>query len=623
MDTKERDVNILECTLRDGSYAVDFKFTEADTGLLTGLLSRLGFQWIEIGHGYGLGASEAGKGRMPSSDEALIRAAKSVAGDALIGTFCIPGIASLDMLEHARDSGLGFVRVGQNAPYAETAFPFLERARQVGLVPTLNFMKTYAITPKEFGAKAKAAYEAGAEVIYLVDSVGGMFPDDVARYFDAVRERCDCKLGFHSHNNLQMAIANSIQAYRSGATFIDATLYGLGRSAGNAPTEVIIAVFENLGISTGIDLFEVFDLAEAYMWPLMAQIQMHDMMAVAMGYGQFHSSFLPKVAAVAREFKVDLKRLVVAMGKLDPVNVDDQALAETAASLANTEHHPESYALLSFMVPELARHRISASLLAVQSLLDGMVVTSAKRRGTQTVLELVPADTSAEDLVLPEFVLADHQVVLGRVTFGSYEVLRQVLELAQDQIFMFLVDLRQTSWAKETLQVVSECVGSDRVVPIRGDDLRVAFVIDVLELAGHRFGRQALLLYGLDTRLLDALKGHSSFEQIFVYDANFVPPPHWDRVVVLRDQGDWLALNLQFDLILCLTVPSEQDARILVRALSPTGRILCTAPYHSLILKDAAEERLICIDLRRAYSGLLTRLLAATSLLSNGMSYEE
>jgi 4-hydroxy-2-oxovalerate aldolase len=623
MSNTERKVNILECTLRDGSYAVDFKFTEADTKLLTGLLSQLGFQWIEVGHGFGLGASEAGKGKMPSSDNALIRVAKSMVGDGLIGMFCIPGIATLDILTLAKSAGLDFVRIGQNATNAETALPFLEKARELGLIPMMNFMKSYAIKPEELGKKARVAHEAGAEVIYLVDSVGGMFPEDVARYCDAIRAHCNCKLGFHSHNNLQLAIANSIQAYRSGATFIDTTLYGLGRSAGNAQTEVMVAVFEKMGVATGIDLFKLLDLAEAYMWPMMEQIHMHDMMAVAMGYGQFHSSNLPKVLAAAREYKVDLKRLVVAMGQLDPVDINDRALAETAASLANSESKRESPALLSFQVPELGQHRVTTSLNAVRSLLEGMAVTSAKRGSTQTVLELVPTDIPNEDIVLPDFIMADREVVMGRVTYGSYEILKHVLDLAKSQIFMFLIDQRQSGWAKESVHFISEHVGKERCIPIRGDELRSTFIADTLELAGQRFGRQALMVYGVDAKLIDTLIKNTSFEQIFVYGIAPPSPEQGGRLVILRNKDDWLALNLRFDLILCISTPSEPDSKALMRCLSLTGKILFDMPFPGLALKENAKEKLIHIDLRRAYSGLLTRLLASISLLAGDKSYED
>ena len=135
------------------------------------------------------------------------------------------------------------------------------------------------------------------------------------------------------HSNLQFAVANSVEAVRCGASFIDTTLYGLGRSAGNVPTEIAVAVFNNLGIETGIDLFEVMDAAEEFMGPLMSQMQLYDMMSVAMGCSQFHSSFLPKVAAAARKHGVELRRLVVAMGKLDPVNLDEDNLNRVAGSL--------------------------------------------------------------------------------------------------------------------------------------------------------------------------------------------------------------------------------------------------------------------------------------------------
>ena len=335
-------VDILECTLRDGSYAVDFKFTENDTAILAGVLGRLGFRWIEVGHGVGLGAMKAGKGTMPATDERLIEAAKRAAPNAQIGCFFIPGIGTADQLRSARAAGMDFVRIGYNAPEIEDAYPYLTLARELGLKPCLNFMKTYGISPAAFGEKAREGAAAGAEVIYCVDSAGSMFPEDVRKYLSAARERSECKLGFHGHSNLQFAVANSVEAVRCGASFIDSTLFGLGRSAGNVPTEIAVAVFNNLGIETGIDLFEVMDAAEEFMGPLMSQMQLYDMMSVAMGCSQFHSSFLPKVAAAAHQHGVELRRLVVAMGKLDPVNLDERQSESRGCQFAESNGGEEA-----------------------------------------------------------------------------------------------------------------------------------------------------------------------------------------------------------------------------------------------------------------------------------------
>src|ERR1700678_1302378 len=402
-------VEILECSLRDGSYAVDFKFTENDTAILVGALGQLGVRWIEVGHGLGLGAAQAGKGAMPASDERLIAAARRAAPNAAIGCFFIPGIGTTDQLKSARAAGLDFVRIGYNSTEIEDAFPYLSLAKELGLMACLNFMKTYGIPPSAFAEKARAGADAGADVVYCVDSAGSMFPEDVRQYISAARDRCNCEWGFHGHSNLQFAVANSVEAVRCGASYIDTTLYGLGRSAGNVPTEVAVAVFENLGIQTGINLFDVMDAAEEFMGPLMSQMQLYDMMSVAMGCSQFHSSFLPKVAEAARKHGVELRRLVVAVGKLDPVNLDEESLNRVAANLPDAAGAKKREALTSFSVPGISMHSISSSISAVQSLVDGMAVTCAKRRA-RPVLELVASELPSENLVLADLCLAEGPV---------------------------------------------------------------------------------------------------------------------------------------------------------------------------------------------------------------------
>ena len=130
------------------------------------------------------------------------------------------------------------------------------------------------------------------------------------------------------------------------------------------------------------------------------------MMSVAMGCSQFHSSFLPKVAAAARKHNVELRRLVVAMGKLDPVNLDENDLIRVASSLPKAQPGRAREVLTSFSASGISAHTISSSLSAVQSLVDGMIVTCAKRRA-RPVLELVASESPSQDLVLADLVLAE------------------------------------------------------------------------------------------------------------------------------------------------------------------------------------------------------------------------
>jgi 4-hydroxy 2-oxovalerate aldolase len=608
----EHRVEILECTLRDGSYAVDFKFTENDTAILAGVLAKLNFRWIEVGHGMGLGAAEAGRGTMPANDERLIEAAKQAAPTSNIGCFFIPDIGTAEQLKAARAAGLDFIRIGYNAPEIEDAFPYVTLAKELGLKTCLNFMKTYGISAEQFGEKAKAGAAAGADVIYCVDSAGSMLTEDVRRYISAARERCECSLGFHGHSNLQFAVANSVEAVRSGALFIDTTLYGLGRSAGNVPTEVAVAVFENLGFETGIDLFEVMDAAEEFIGPLMSQMRLYDMTSVAMGCSQFHSSFLPKVAAAAHRNGVELRRLVVAMGKLDPVNLDDDILNRVAANLPKQEQRKTREPLTSFSVPGISAHNISSSLSAVQSLVDGMMVTCAKRRA-RPVLELVASASHCPDLVLADLVLADGPVVLGRVVYGSFEVLEHVLQMTSGSVAFFLHDKDGGSWAAEWPASLEEILGTERILPVRSRRLLAGYMEDVITSAAQRYGEFCMMIYGSpDVNLLR----HSceTFGNVVVHGrlTGVVPENCWQ----MDDFSDRMHFDLRIGVALLLCPPAPADIVSIDQLLLPQG-VVITNGHFPRVESDVPCRVVVRLDPNQAYRGQIDRWITISSLMKS------
>lgn len=605
-------VEILECTLRDGSYAVDFKFTESDTATLASVLGKLGFRWIEVGHGIGLGAAQAGKGAMPNTDERLIEAAKLAAPDAQIGCFFIPGIGTADQLRSARAAGLDFIRIGSNATEIEESYPYLELAKELGLKPCLNFMKTYGISAESFGEKAREGAAAGAEVVYCVDSAGSMFPEDVRRYVSAARDHCSCKLGFHGHSNLQFAVANSVEAVRCGASFIDATLYGLGRSAGNVPTEIAVAVFKNLGIETGVDLFEVMDAAEEFMGPLMSQMQLYDMMSVAMGCSRFHSAFLPKVAAAARTHGVDLRRLVVAMGKLDPVNLDDGNLNRVARNLPKATGTKARELLTSFTVPGISAHSINSSLAAVQSLVDGMIVTCAKRRA-RPVLELVASESHSPDLILADLLLAEGTVVLGRVVYGSFEMLEQILHMTGNSVPLFLNDKDGGSWAAEWPESLAEIVGAERIMPVRSKRLFAAYMEDIVTTTAQRYGDFCVMIHGNPP---SALLRHccDTFKNVVVHGN--LPAEAPENCWQMADFSDRTHFDLGIGVALLLCPPNSADSILIDQLLTPAG-VVITAGHFPRFEIDMQGHEVLRIDPNQAYRGQMDRWVAISNLMKS------
>ncbi|HTR68102.1 MAG TPA: hypothetical protein VMH85_20130 [Terriglobales bacterium] len=608
-----RRVEILECTLRDGSYAVDFKFTEQDTERVAGALGRLGFRWIEVGHGLGLGASQVGKGAMPTSDERLIETAKGAAPQAKIGSFFIPGIGTADQLRSARAAGLDFVRIGYNAPEIETAYPYLTLARELGLLPCLNFMKTYGVSPQRFGELARGGVSAGAEVVYCVDSAGSMFPDDVHNYLDSARQKCDCVLGFHGHSNLQFAVANSVEAIRCGATLIDSTLYGLGRSAGNVPTEIAVAVLKRLGLDTGIDLFEVMDVAEEVLGPLMSQMQLYDMMSVTMGYSQFHSSFLPKVAAAANKHGVPLRRLVAAMAGLDPVNLDDGQLERVASTLPKTVARKPDETLTSFRAQGISQHSLSASLASVKSLVDGMMIACAKRRA-RPVMEIVAAETASPDLILADLVLAEDGIVLGRATYGSFEVLEQILELTRNSISVYLHDLDGGAWGAELPSQLKELAGAARIIPVRSRRLLAGYLEDILTATAQQYGDFCLLIHGsVDEAMLQSAA--NSFRTVAVHGA--VPSNAPANCLELGDFSDRGHFDLGITVALLTCPPSGGDARSIDQLTSAEG-VLVTLGYFPRLEQEVPGRTILRVDPHHAYRGQMVRWTAISDLIQAG-----
>ncbi|MBI4308460.1 MAG: 4-hydroxy-2-oxovalerate aldolase [Chloroflexi bacterium] len=325
-------MQILETTLRDGSYAINFQFTVSDTALISAALEKVGFDLIEVGHGVGLHASESGYGVAAETDEAYLKAAAGALRKAKFGAFCIPGIARLEDIDMAADYGMGFIRVGTNVTEVERSEPYIERAKARGMYVTANFMKSYAMKPAQFAAKAKLSQEFGSDALYIVDSAGGMLPSDVENYFRAVQEVCDIPLALHAHSNLGLAVANTLRAVELGAALVDTSLQGMGRSAGNAATEHVLVALKLGGTDLGIDPLSVMDIGEKYIKPLIRRRGLNSLDITA-GLAQFHSSYMGVIRQYASKYQVDPRRLIIEVCAIDKVNAPPELVERVAQQI--------------------------------------------------------------------------------------------------------------------------------------------------------------------------------------------------------------------------------------------------------------------------------------------------
>lgn len=330
---------IMDCTLRDGSYAIAFQFTAGDTRAICEGLEAAGVNLIEVGHGVGLGASLKGFGDAAETDLGYMKAAASALTAARWGMFCIPGIATLDDLRLAIDQDMRFVRVGVDFDEFRAAEPFVDLARRHGLLTCVNFMKSYTRPPSEFGRLVRVVEGYGADVVYIVDSAGGMLPDQIAAYVQAVREHtASVRLGFHGHNNLGLGVANSLRAVQQGVEIIDVSLMGLGRGAGNTPIEQFICALIRTGIDSDIDPLALLDLSDSLIMPLEAMGGSPSLDVVS-GLALFHSSYMGTIQKYAAKHRVDPRRLILAVCAFDQTRAPGDLVESKAIDLARAGVH--------------------------------------------------------------------------------------------------------------------------------------------------------------------------------------------------------------------------------------------------------------------------------------------
>jgi len=332
-----RNITILECTLRDGSYTIDYQFTAEDTAIIAAGLEDAGFELIEIGHGLGLNASNAGEGVAASTDEEYLKAASSVLKRAKFGMFFIPGIGRKEDLEMAAGYGMDFVRIGTNAPEANKAEKYIKLAKKLGMIVSLNLMKSYVLSPEKLAEKARLIEEWGADIVYVVDSAGGMFPENIKEYVEAVRAKTkNIKIGLHAHNNLSLAIANTLAAIEAGATMVDSCLQGMGRSAGNTQSEILVLILGKLGYNLEIDSIKVMDLGKRLINPLLHKKGV-DPIDVTSGYAMFHSKFLKNIYKAVNKYGLDPRGLIIESSKRSVVNVPEELVMSIAEELKEKE----------------------------------------------------------------------------------------------------------------------------------------------------------------------------------------------------------------------------------------------------------------------------------------------
>lgn len=333
-----QQIHIVDTTLRDGSHAVSHSFSPDQVRKIASQLDQSGVYMIEVSHGDGISGSSYnyGFGKYPEMD--LIAAAADVVKNAKLDILLIPGIGTVADLKRARALGVNAVRVATHVTEADVSAEHIRAAKELDMFAVGFLMMAHMAPPEKIAEQAKLMESYGADYINIADSAGYLLPEDVAARVKAVREAVSIPVGFHAHNNLSLAIANSLSAIEAGATYVDATLRGLGAGAGNAQLEVLAGVLQRKDIPTGLDFYKLMDIAENDVEPLMQRPQVIRTTPLMLGYAGVYSSFLLHVYRAAEKFHLEPRDILVEIGKRGMVGGQEDKIVEIAYTLANSNH---------------------------------------------------------------------------------------------------------------------------------------------------------------------------------------------------------------------------------------------------------------------------------------------
>lgn len=332
---KVETVNITDTTLRDGSHAVAHSFTPEQVRSVAAGLDHAGVDVIEVSHGDGLGGSSLQYGMSAYPEMELIEAAGEVIKTGRLAVLLLPGIGVKDDLATAYKAGARVARICTHCTEADICQQHVATAKDLGMQVVTFLMMAHMVSPSELVEQARLMEGYGADVVYVTDSAGALTPDGVSARVSALRGSLDCEVGIHAHNNLGLAVANSIAGVEAGATWVDGTTCGLGGGAGNTPTEVVVAVLEKLNHRTNADLYALMDVAEDVVRPMMTRPVVIDRAGLSLGYFGVYSSFLLHAERAATRFGVKTRDILAELGDRKVVGGQEDMILDVAAALAD------------------------------------------------------------------------------------------------------------------------------------------------------------------------------------------------------------------------------------------------------------------------------------------------
>ncbi len=267
------DLKVLDATLRDGGLCNRFEFSDEFVSALYKMNVRSGVDYMEFGYKasrHMFSESEFGKWKFCKEED--IRAiVGDNPSDMKIAVMADVGRCDFktDFLPKS-ESVIDMVRVACYIHQIPAAVEMIEHFHTLGYETTCNVMAISQVGSDQVKQALDILAASSVDVIYLVDSYGSLYPEnasELARVYLAAVEGTEKQIGFHAHNNQNLAFANTIETMSYGVSYLDATVQGMGRGAGNCAMELLLSFLKN----PKYNVYHLLGFIEKYMLPLKEQ----------------------------------------------------------------------------------------------------------------------------------------------------------------------------------------------------------------------------------------------------------------------------------------------------------------------------------------------------------------
>tara|TARA_Y100000741_G_scaffold346939_1_gene313772 strand:+ start:297 stop:1307 length:1011 start_codon:yes stop_codon:yes gene_type:complete len=329
MQKRYKKILISDATLRDGNHAIRHQINKNQIEMYCKASEKAGTDIVEVGHGNGIGASSIQVGLSNLTDAKMLEISRKFLKKSKLGVHIIPGFATIEDIKIAIKIGVDVFRVASHCTEADITQKHIELIRKNNRKVFGVLMMSHMTSKEILLQEAKKMREYGAQGIILMDSAGAYLPKNVNEKIGFLKKKLHkLPLGFHAHNNLGLAIANSIEAVRSGASMIDGCARGFGAGAGNAQLEVLIAVFNKLGIKTNVDLYKILDCGDIAEKHLMKVIPSISSTSIVSGLSGVFSGFIKHVAKHSNKHKVNPRDVFFELGRRKAVAGQEDLILE-------------------------------------------------------------------------------------------------------------------------------------------------------------------------------------------------------------------------------------------------------------------------------------------------------